>query len=187
MEALLTEAVKHQLNTVWLEVIKGNIPAYRLFSKFGFEETRELIVARRPPSPQSSHPIASQIRRVTSLDHEDAIILLSHRQERPNWLNETETMQNVRNLSALLVELENGGRGWVTYHAGLLQLTRIVVEVTVGDPAEVTAAVLYVLHQRHKRQDAIAENVPNDERWLGFKQAGYLDAFRRIEMTKPLR
>jgi ribosomal protein S18 acetylase RimI-like enzyme len=185
-ESLLARAAAEQAETVWLEVIKGNVPAHSLFHKFGFTEVRDLIVARRPPNPQKQKAPTAKISRVTSLDHEDAIILLSHRQERPNWLNATQTMQNSRNLSALLVELENGGRGWVTYHAGLLQLTRIVVEVTVGDPVEVTAAVLYILHQRHKRQDAIAENVPDDEKWRGFEQAGYFDAFRRIEMVKQL-
>lgn len=185
LEHLLANAAnKHQAEAVWLEVIKGNEPAHALFRKFGFQEVRELIVARRPPHPQDTKAPAGKIRRVTSLDHEEAIILLSHRQERPNWLNDTQTMQNVRNLSALLVEMEDGGRGWVTYHAGLLQLTRIIVEVTAGDPTTVTAAVLHVLHQRHKRQDAIAENLPDDARWPGFQQAGYFDAFRRIEMVK---
>lgn len=186
MEQLLEKATSRRLDTVWLEVIQGNMPAYTLFLKLGFTEMRELIVARRPPNPSIQDLPAGKVRRVTPLNHEDAIILLSHRQERPNWLNETESMQNARNLSALLVELEDGGRGWVTYHAGLLLLTRIAVEVTAGEPTEVTAAVLHVLHQRHKRQDAIAENVLNDEKWLGFQQAGYFDSFRRVEMITQL-
>ena len=93
--------------------------------------------------------------------------MLSHRKETPNWLNQTETFQNVRNLSALLVELRNGGRGWVTYHADMLQLTRIIIEVTAGDPTEVAEAILNVLHQRHKRQDAIIENIFDEQIWAG--------------------
>jgi GNAT superfamily N-acetyltransferase len=185
MTALIEKGAKSKLGHIWLEVIKGNEPGHHLFHKFGFEETRELIVARRPPTADIGPP-PSPVQRVTSLDHEEAIILLSHRKKRPNWLNETETMQNVRNLSALLVETKDGGRGWVTYHAGLLQLTRIIVEVTAGDPIAVTATVLNVMHQRHKRQDAIAENVPDDEQWPGFELAGYFDSFRRIEMVKNL-
>lgn len=185
MDALLARSAELNTKTVWLEVIKGNNPAYTLFCKCGFTETRELIVARRPPNPQVSNVLSEKIKRVTSLEHEEAIILLSHRQERPNWLNETESLQNVRNLSALLIELHDGGRGWVTYHAGLLQLTRIIVDVTMGDPAEVTAAILSVLHQRHKRQDAISENIPADDpKWPGYEQAGYFDSFRRIEMIR---
>jgi ribosomal protein S18 acetylase RimI-like enzyme len=186
MTGLIERAQKESLKMMWLEVIKGNEPAHNLFRKYGFKETRELIVARRAPKTEFNKVVFDQIRRITTLNHEDAIILLSHRQDRPNWLNETESLQNVRNLSALLVELKNGGRGWVTYHAGLLQLTRLIVEVTVGDPTEVTEAILTVLHQRHKRQDSIAENLCEDKKWLGFQKAGYFDSFRRIEMNRPL-
>lgn len=186
MHGLVKAAEDESLDTIWLEVIKGNDPAYYLFRKFGFKETRELIVARRAPKTEFNQAVFDNVKRITTLNHEDAIILLSHREERPNWLNETESQQNVRNLSALLVELKNGGRGWVTYHAGLLQLTRLIVEVTVGDPIEVTEAILTVLHQRHKRQDSIAENLCEDEKWLGFQKAGYFDSFRRIEMQRSL-
>jgi ribosomal protein S18 acetylase RimI-like enzyme len=186
MKGLLDAAKRESLEMMWLEVIKGNDPAHALFCKYGFGETRELLVARRAPKAEIDETIFDKVQRITTLNHEDAIILLSHREERPNWLNETESQQNVRNLSALLVELKNGGRGWVTYHAGLLQLTRLIVEVTVGDPTEVTEAILTVLHQRHKRQDSIAENLCEDEKWLGFQKAGYFDSFRRIEMKRPL-
>jgi ribosomal protein S18 acetylase RimI-like enzyme len=185
MEELLRQSHLLNVNKIWLEVIKGNKPAHQLFSSMGFCETRELIVARRPPNPQTELPDHIQYKSVTPLDHEDAIILLSHRKEQPNWLNETETFLHVKNLSALVVELENGGRGWVTYHAGLLQLTRVVVEVTTGDPIEVTAAILHMLHHRHKRQDTITENLFDEVQYQGFRQAGYFEAFRRLEMVKP--
>lgn len=186
MDSLLGQAAQKGVDRVWLEVIKGNTPAHQLFLKHGFHETRELIVARRSPTAQIDPQLDSKIKRITNLNHEDALILLSHRQRRPNWLNETESLQNVRNLSALLVELHDGGRGWVTYHAGILQLTRIIVDVTAGDPREVTAVILNALHQRHKRQDAIAENLCDDAQWEGFQQAGYFDSFRRIEMVKEM-
>jgi GNAT superfamily N-acetyltransferase len=186
MEALIQRSEEHQADAVWLEVIAGNTPAHELFHKFGFAETRDLIVARRPPRPETAVDPPG-IKRVTTLDHEEAIILLSHRKKRPNWLNETESLQNTRNLSALLVELENGGRGWITYHASLFQLTRILVEVTAGDTVEVTEACLNVLHQRHIRQDAKTENLFDDEQWVGYQKAGYIESFRRIEMVKKLK
>ncbi len=186
LEALLDAAARHQCREVWLEVIKGNEPAYQLFSKFGFTETRELIVARRAPGTEARRMVDMGVRRVTNLNHEEALILLAQPRERPNWLNEIETMSNLRNLSALLVEMNNGGRGWVTYHAGLLQLTRIVVEVVAGDPAEVTGPVLNVLHRLYKRQDAIVENIFEDALWSGYQAAGYFDAFHRIEMMLTL-
>lgn len=186
MDGLVANAIRLRLGQIWLEVIKNNEPAHRMFRRYGFVETRELVVARRAPTPQDTPGGENRVKRVTPLNHEDAIILLSHRRGQPNWLIQTQSMQNVHNLSGLLVELRDGGRGWVTYHAGLLQLTRIVVEVTAGDPAGVTEAVLNVLHQRYKRQDAIVENICDDAQWVGFQQAGYFESFRRIEMVKEL-
>ncbi len=186
-ELLRQSQVILDVDTVWLEVIKGNKPAHLLFKDIGFQETRELIVARRPPNSNTELPAHIKYKSVTPLDHEDAIILLSHRKERPNWLNEIETFRHVKNLSALVVELENGGRGWVTYHAGLLQLTRVIVEVTVGDTAEVTAAILHMLHHRHQRQDTITENLFDEVQYEGFREVGYFEAFRRIEMINRLR
>jgi ribosomal protein S18 acetylase RimI-like enzyme len=182
---LLEKAEETGLETVCLEVIKGNVPGQSLFEKFGFEASRELIVARRPPDPHTGM-LPGGIRRVTPLDHEEAIILLSHRKDKPNWLKQTDTMKNARNLSALSVELENGGRGWVSYHASLFQITRVVVEVTAGDPVEVASTILRLLHRQYKRQDAKVENIPDDGIWLGFQRAGYFESFRRIEMIKKL-
>ncbi len=204
MEGLLSASAELNADEVWLEVIKGNTPGHNLFKKYKFEKTRELIVARRAPAWGEDEVMEYPIKHVTYLEHEDAIFLLSQRSQRPNWLNETASMCNVRrlpvlatigdrgtlqtarNLSALLVELDDGSQGWVSYQATFLQLTRIMVEVLSGDPAFVTAALLHTLHQHHKQQDAIVENIPDDDKWLGFQKAGYFEAFRRIEMMRPL-
>jgi ribosomal protein S18 acetylase RimI-like enzyme len=184
----MDQARQRGLHTMWLEVIKNNTPAQTLFERHGFQETRELIVARRPPAPIPPKKEGVAIKRVTTLDHEEALILLAYRRQRANWLNETASMQNTRNLTALLVELSDGSRGWVSYHASILQLARIVVETMSGDPAAVAAAVLRVLHQRHATQDAVAENFAAfDLKWPGFQEVGYFEAFRRIEMVKVIR
>lgn len=186
MGALIAGAQERGLSHLWLEVIKGNKPAHHLFTQMGFEETRELIVARRPPQPVENGKFMENVRRVATLNHEEATVLLSNRKKRPNWLNETETFYYVNNLSGLLVELHDGSRAWVTYHAGLLQITRIIVEVVSGDPKMMTAILLQLLHERHKRQDAITENLLDDEVWCGFQSAGYFESFRRIEMYRPV-
>lgn len=186
MEALIGAAEERELSHLWLEVIRGNKPAHRLFSQMGFRETRELIVARRPPKPLENSKRLECVKRVTTLNHEEATSLLSKRKKRPNWLNETETFDNLSNLSGLLVELHDGSRGWVTYHAGLLQITRIIVEIESGDPKAMTAILLHVMHERHKRQDAITENLLDDKVWCGFQEMGYFDSFRRIEMYRPV-
>lgn len=191
MEWLVQEAAVRRLGTIWLEVIKGNQPAHHMFCKYGFEETRELVVARRPPNPHASILVQeSQANKpvcVTSLSQEEALTLLAQRKHRPNWLNETASLRNVPDLTTLLVELEDGGRGWVSYHAGLLQLTRINVEVTAGEPGAVAATILQLLHRRHASHDAVAENQPDEDPvWPGFTGAGYFETFRRIEMVREL-
>lgn len=186
MDGLVFQSRRNMCREIWLEVIKDNDPAHHLFKKYGFEETRELVIGRRPPNLNFNDDLLTEVRQVTTLNHEDAIILLSHRNERPNWLNQIETFQNVHNLSALLVEMKDGGRGWVTYHADVLQLTRINIEVTAGDPIHVTETILNVLHQRHKRQDAIIENMFDMQIWQGCLNFGYFESFRRVEMVKEL-
>ena len=188
MEALLKSAEERDLNSIWLEVIQNNIPGHRLFLKYGFSETRELVVARRPPTPEIHPPdILSgiTISQVRTLQRAETLRRMARRQERPNWLVQTETMRNIPNLSCFLIELSDGGKGWVSYTASMFQLTHIYVDVLEGDPAIVTAAALLTLHRYNPVQDAIMENMPVvDPRWEGFKAMGYFEAFRRIEMVK---
>ncbi len=42
------------------------------------------------------------------------------------------------------------------------------------------------MHRLHAAQDAIIENIPDDERWAGYRQVGYFEVFRRIEMVRGL-
>jgi ribosomal protein S18 acetylase RimI-like enzyme len=203
-QVLLDEASGHQRPIVWLEVIHGNEPAYRLFVKNGFQETRELIVARRAPKTSRTFPAVMTARKIKYLQHDEVLELHCQRQERVNWLNGIETMRNVRRLAAasadeeadrgplhelphlsgLWVEFLNGSQGWISFQATTLQLKRICVEVQRGDPVKTTADLLGCMHRLHSSQDAIAENIPDDARWGGFEQAGYFEVFRRIEMVR---
>ena len=189
MSFLLNASRERQLPEVWLEVIDGNNPAHQLFNSLDFKETRQLIVARRPPAFREMAPgeksARPPLRNVRTLDRESTLHLLLERKDNPNWLNQNESLQKIEGLSALVVETSDGGQGWVTFHTSLLRLTRIVVNIVSGGPAAVTAALLQTLHEFFPTQDAIAENVPAAEPiWPGFQQVGYFDAFRRIEMVK---
>lgn len=191
MTFLLDAACRHGAPVTWLEVIDGNNPAYELFRSLEFVETRELLVARRPPHFREMGPgeVAERPRvsHVRTLDHEGTLRLLAERGDNPNWLNQTESVRNASDVSALMVETVDGGVGWVTYKTSLLRLTRIIVDVRQGDPAMVTASLLQTLHEYYPTQDAIAENIPvGDPKWAGFVEAGYFEAFRRIEMVKEM-
>lgn len=189
MTFLLDAAREREIDEVWLEVIQGNNPAHELFTSLDFRETRELIVARRPPSfPEltaGERGTRPQLRDVRTLDRIATLRLLDDREDEPNWLNQNESLQKVAELSSLLIETKDGGRGWVTFKTSLLRLTRIVVNIISGEPAPVAATILRTLHEFFPTQDAIAENVPAKAPWWpGFQQVGYFDAFRRIEMVK---
>lgn len=205
LEALLEQASEQGVLEIWLEVIKGNHPAHNLFTSFDFQPTRELIVGRRPPRTLRNAAALLAARKIHYLQHEEVIDLHCSRRERMNWLNCVESMRNIRRLAAsqadddpdsvplhqsahlsgILVEFQDGSQGWVSYQATTLQIKRVSVEVTRGSPADVTAFLLEIVHRLHAAQDAIVENIPNDERWLGFQRAGYFEVFRRIEMVRP--
>lgn len=191
MTFLLQAAHDRKLAQVWLEVIEGNNPAHQLFSSLDFRETRVLIVARRPPLFREFAPGERggrpQVRNVRTLDRDATLRLLQERKDNPNWLNQNESLCNIEGLSSLVVETNDGGQAWVTFQTSLLRLTKIVLDVVVGDPHAVANATLHVLHEFFPTQDAIAENIPsNAPIWPGFQSAGYFDAFRRIEMVKQL-
>ncbi|RIK24260.1 MAG: hypothetical protein DCC51_00870 [Anaerolineae bacterium] len=203
LQALLDGATAKKLPDVWLEVIFGNHPAHELFRKFGFKETRELIVARRPPQTMRNLSAIRDVSKVRYLQHDEVIELHCKRQERMNWLNDAESMRNVRllannpfleesepfpqheatRLSGMSVEFLDGSLGWISYQVTTLQLKRISIEVNRGNPQRVTEGILELLHRLHSSQDAVIENIPDDERWTGFKNAGYFEVFRRIEMV----
>jgi GNAT superfamily N-acetyltransferase len=205
LQALLDEATARDVSTMWLEVIEGNRPAHALFLKYGFRELRPLIVARRPPQ-SSRGPVAMMTaRKVQYLQHDEVVELHCRRQAHMNWLNDVETMRNVPRLAVasvdedidhyslhespylagILVEFQDGSQGWVSYQATTIQLKRISVEIIRGEPAQVTAGLLELMHRLHAAQDAVVENVPDDACWPGFQRAGYFEVFRRIEMNRP--
>ncbi len=185
MQAAIDRSYELKVEKLWLEVIKNNDPAHRLFRRNGFTETRELIVARRAPTLMGA--MMPGIASISLLTPSQMVNILPHRRVYPNWLNQTESLRNIAGLSGLMVELEDGSRGWAVYHVGLYKLENIVVEVVKGDLRKVTTAVLSALHNHHPMRDSVAANLLEDEQWEGFKEAGYFDAFRRIEMVKPLQ
>jgi ribosomal protein S18 acetylase RimI-like enzyme len=189
IDSLINSASERGLDTIWLEVIKSNTPAEQLFLTSGFRQTRELIVARRPPKIATESPNGENkgidVCHVTELGPSAAACLLENRNSRPNWLVESESFDKLANLQALYVECKNGGQGWVAFEASDLQLKHVVVETLAGDPADVSRSILEALHKRFPHQDAVMENLPaNDPTWQGFNATGYFDVFRRIEMIR---
>lgn len=170
---------------VMLEVIKNNEPAYRLFRKLGFEETRELLILRRPPGPPDQVVPAYSV----VLNGETrALELLRSRTSVPSWLDDYPSLEHAGDLHALAVELADGSRGWLVYQSTIFQLGRLVPQTVRGDPEMVARVLCHALHAHHPVQDTKTENMPADDPHLpGFLAIGYFESFRRIEMRLDLR
>ncbi len=191
IDRLLQSAVDKGIGAIWLEVIAGNLPANQLFLTSGFKRTRKLVVARRPPTHIDKAPLSNTgsvaPKQITKLNNDQVLSFARERNTRPNWLNETESLVNVPGYQGILIEFENGSKGWVGYKVDQFQLTHIECVCLTGSQDSVTAGLLRTLHHLHQSQDAILQNLPSsDLRWRGYKSAGYFDVFRRIEMVRIL-
>lgn len=181
---LVDQARQKNVRYIVLEVIKNNIPAYNLFTKKSFMEARELLVLRRPPNPPQ---IEVPQGEVAVLGYEKAVEFLKRRSSKPSWLDEYESMINAGNLGAIQVWLPDGSQGWLVYQNTVFQLARLVIQTEQGDALQVARTLLYHLHTKHPIQDTKTENLPlDDPHWPAFKEMGYLEMFRRIEMVLPL-
>ena len=182
---LIEQARQKNADYIVLEVIKNNLPAYALFTKKGFRETRELLVLRRPPGPPQTPLPEAEIK---TLGYLDALCLLEKRTSQPSWIDENESLINAGNLAAFYATLVDGSRGWLVYQNTVFQLGRLVIQTEEGNPRRVAATLLHHLHYQHPAQDTKTENLPvDDPHWPAFKANGYLEMFHRIEMMLPLR
>lgn len=182
MNTLLQGARDRQAKLVQLEVIKGNVPAHRLFSKLGFRETRELLVIRRPPGKITFElPVAGAI--ATALNAAEIQRCMDERGSGASWIDENKSLVQAGGLKGLKVELPGGHVGWIIYQNTAFQISYIVVHAPAPVRDEMTLALLYHLHSLHPLQDTKVENLPAlDLRWPVFQRMGYMETFRRIEM-----
>ncbi len=190
MEHLLDQSRQRGAAYVTLEVIQGNEAAYKLFKRLGFQETRELLILRRPPGLPDlteNHAVVAMPSSVQALDSHRALALLPHRRSIPSWLDDLPSLRNAGQLAGLYVELKDGSRGWLVYRQTVFQLSHLVLQTEVGDPREVGRALLHALHTRHPGHDTNTENFPADDPHLpALQDLRYLEAFRRIEMRLDL-
>jgi N-acetylglutamate synthase-like GNAT family acetyltransferase len=189
---LLESAEQRGCGEVWIEVIAGNVPAQQLFLTTGFVSTRELLVARRPPSQTSPvfqrTPTKKSEISVSKLGRSQIMSCLSERTERLNWLNQSESYLHLPDICGLKAQIDGGGLGWIAYQLSDFQLSHINVEVLDGDPTKVTINTLAALHSRHPSQDAVMENMAaQSPYWPGFQESGYFEVFRRLEMVRRVK
>ncbi|MCB0168504.1 MAG: GNAT family N-acetyltransferase [Anaerolineae bacterium] len=185
MDDLIHRSYKLQAKGVILEVIKNNNPARTLFESLGFQTLRELLVIRRPPTQLDALGANDSIK---VLGYQEALNLIETRTDAPSWVTANPSLKNAGNLSALVADLADGGRGWLVYQNTVFQLSRVVIDTQAGDPFKVATHLLRSLHTLHPAQDTVVENLPADDiHWPAFKALGYLTSFVRIEMKLDLQ
>lgn len=167
-----------------LEVIEGNDPAYRLFLKLGFAEVRRLLVIRRAPGGFEAAAVPA---KVTAIDTSLIPSLLATRSAQPSWVDANESLLNAGGLNGLHITTHDGRSGWLIYRATLLQISHMAFGGDAEDDAEVALALLGALHRQFSTKDTKIENIPmTSPLWTAFRAAGYIESFRRIEMTLTL-
>jgi ribosomal protein S18 acetylase RimI-like enzyme len=186
METLLHTARRYGARRVQLEVIEGNQPAFRLFTRFGFIETRKLLVLRRAPTPVSLGEFA--IGETRDMDVEEILETLRNRiQNDPvtasSWLDETESLMNAGSLTGFRL-VSTDENEWIIYRSATFQITHIVLKAKTTQTA---LALLQAMHNRHQSNDTKLENLPVDSPfWAAFQHADYRVEFTRLEMARDL-
>lgn len=184
MDELLQKSHDKGVSFVQLEVIVGNEPAFRLFQKLGFEETRELMIIRRPPGKFVTNDALDNLT-TTTIDDSDIPTYLAKRETGASWVEETASLLNAGSLRGVTVTLADGREGWVIFQRQAFQLSHFVLCDTQDQ--DVLDAVLYHAHKAFPMQDAKIENVPvGHHTWQAYQKMGYMEVFRRTEMLLSL-
>lgn len=186
MRELLEYARALELRQLQLEVIVGNEPAQRLFTRYDFMPTRELLVLSRPPS--AALPAQDTLLRVEALERADIQrYLVAGRRLSASWIDEPDSLIRNENLTGFLAHHPDGSSGWVACRRSRFQITHFAVDVPPHCAYDMILALFTALHRAFPTQDAKFENFPADAAGLdALHLLGYIEVFRRIEMQRPL-
>ena len=181
---LFDTAQQRGIEKLWIELLVGSSVGTAITDKFGFQDVREMIVARRPPDRSVEPKLLSDFPDALPIAENEIIELLKKRKTRPSWTNQTESYQRLKDpLAGFYLTHPEHGRGWVVYENNRFQLRRITVEIEEGNERLMTQEILSVLHQVAARRDASIENLPADSpQWEAYQAQGYFETFRRQEL-----
>ncbi len=189
MNQHIEESERRNIKRMQLEVIKNNTPAHRLFLKNGFEETRELLVIRRPPSEVDTTglPIDKQTKMRPLQKDEIAHFLHSGDFSDSAWTEEPASLINTNSLQGICLEFTDGTCGKIVYQHDFFQLSHLKMSPEAHENHDLAVNLLYALHQQQPTADVKVENVPTlDPIWQAYQALGYVVSFRRIEMYRQV-
>jgi ribosomal protein S18 acetylase RimI-like enzyme len=186
MRALIARARARGAAQVQLEVISGNEPAIRLFQRTGFAPVRELLVLNRPPLKIENNPPHDILIEPLSIPQLEPF-LRQHRLCKPSWLDEAPSLLKSPDLLGFVAHHRNGSTGWIALRKNRFQLSHFVLDVKPDCPHEIALALLDTVHRTFPTLDTKYENLDATSPALPAMQSmGYIEVFRRIEMTMSL-
>lgn len=181
MESMIDYAISTGVTQMQLEVILGNMPAHRLFLKLGFEEVRELIVVRRPPSRLKTDVLYPRRADIEEIPEHEIPSLLTQRADRPTWLDENASLLNTGALRGYRIMPPTDQPAWVIFQRQPFQLAHFAFGGTHHTDSLI--GIMRHIHSEFAMQDTKIENLPVDSPvWPVLQNVGYLEVFRRIEM-----
>jgi GNAT superfamily N-acetyltransferase len=182
--ASLDYARAHGARLAQLEVIQGNEPARLLFEKYGFQRSRDLLVLNRPPGQVSFAPHDNVI--IQPMNVAETVQALASRTQPESWIDETPSMLNGANIAGFRAVHHSGASGWLVFRWTMFQVSHLVLEVSKTCD-DLSLELLAALHRAYPSLDTKLENLPADSAHVPiYKQCGYIEVFRRIEMTASL-
>lgn len=185
MRHLIEQAQLRNAPEMQLEVIQDNVPAYQLFRKFGFQETRKLLIIRRAPGKPGTGLLLPPNTELKPMDDARIADCLAQRPDAPSWIEENSSLINAGSLQGLDVRLADGREGWIVFQRTAFVLTHFVF--STNDDYELVSVLLTAVHHANPGHDTRIENVPGDSPLLrAYFGVGYVEAFARIEMLLHL-
>jgi hypothetical protein len=140
-------------------------------------------VIRRPPGALHTPPPLPNAT-ITDLDAAGIAACLEKRPAGASWVEETPSLLNAGCLQGYQLELATGASGWLVFHNKPFQMAHIVFDATPDAYDDIILTLLHHLHTVNANKDTKTENVPTDHpAWPLYRQVGYVEAFRRIEMV----
>jgi ribosomal protein S18 acetylase RimI-like enzyme len=185
MRYMLDQAQERHAPRMQLEVIQDNVPAHNLFRKFGFEETRRLLIIRRPPGKLKTGLLLPPNTHLVPMTDSRILQCLAQRPDAPSWIEETPSLLNAGNIAGMDVYLDDGRSGWAVFQRTSFLLSHFVLSTI--DDADLAGVLLTAVHHENLGHDTRIENLPADSPLLpAFVGVGYVEAFARIEMILNL-
>ena len=187
MEAVLDVARAQGLQSVDLEVLEQNLPAYRIYEALGFRDRRWVEVLVRAPAPLP--PAPAPAAEVVSLSVRDCLALHeAFHPERSPWQRDRAALEYWSDrLAALGVRDASGIACWVLYRPIGPKLNIADLAPAPGRPPSWLEATLRALIGAHAESTLALVNLPADDP-VGntLRSLGASVTFRQREMTLAL-